>query len=752
MGCLSSKESKDSVEPEDDSSDDPPAGDHGSLTGADEGKKKSARDRAAGSGTGDAAKPVPIGRSFHEDIPSPGSGPANVLKKRVIPSRDANEGADVAGSDDELEAQLRAPSAPSPTAAAAAEEEAAAEAKRKKKKDKNRLTDLEDYDLEAEDPDTTEEMLRKRASRRAGESKVMQKVFGDIDDFSDEDTPRGVLKPLTPRVPLTGPGAGPLGSKTPLFGTGPLVPGAGARKSGLAPLAPLGAPPAPLGGAAPLDAPAMGSFLAPVRRANSRPITPIEPEPVVREGGDLTRAERDAAEPEAAAPDPADDGGDFEWRDDEADPAVAPDPADDGGDFEWRDDEADPAAAPDPADDGGDFEWRDDEAGGDEAGEDDVERHAAATKLQAAHRGKAARSKVARLKAELAEAALADPGYDEDEFEAEGAAPGLDEHAAATRLQAVQRGRAARAEVARLKSEIRRAEAETEPRDAVEDAYEDEFEDEFETEDAGGDDAERHAAATKLQAAHRGKAARSKVARLKAELAEAVLAEPERADEAEGATGEDVAELKARVRAAEAESQVEDEYEDEFETEESPAPVDDPPARFDRERAPAGPDLLEELYGKGGAGGEDAFDAEDHFYEPDELETPAQTPRPETNGGGVDPSADPDREPGGVVENPDDVWGGLQQSYAIDANAGDATLDGSTEGDLTPRGGAELALDKGASPHPADDAFRDEGGLDEGDGEGWAEGAGLDDGLEAGGEVDYDDFGELEDAEEDDVF
>ena len=700
------------------------------MTGADEGKKKSARDRAAGSGTGDAAKPVPIGRSFHEDVPSPGSGPANVLKKRVIPSRDANEGADVAGSDDELEAQLRAPSAPSPTAAAAAEEEAAAEAKRKKKKDKNRLTDLEDYDLEAEDPDTTEEMLRKRASRRAGESKVMQKVFGDIDDFSDEDTPRGVLKPLTPRVPLTGPGAGPLGSKTPLFGTGPLVPGAGARKSGLAPLAPLGAPPAPLGGAAPLDAPAMGSFLAPVRRANSRPITPIEPEPIVREVSDLTRAERDAAEPEAAAPDPAGDGGDFEWRDDEADPAVAPDPADDGGDFEWRDDEA----------------------GGDEAGEDDAERHAAATKLQAAHRGKAARSKVARLKAELADAALADPGYDEDEFEAEGAAPGLDEHAAATRLQAVQRGRAARAEVARLKSEIRRAEAETEPRDAVEDAYEDEFEDDFETEDAGGDDAERHAAATKLQAAHRGKAARSKVARLKAELAEAVLAEPERAAEAEGATGEDVAELKARVRAAEAESRVEDEYEDEFETEESPAPVDDPPARFDRERAPAGPDLLEELYGQGGAGGEDAFDAEDHFYEPDELETPAQTPRPETNGGGVDPSADPDREPGGVVENPDDVWSGLQQSYAVDANAGDATLDGSTEGDLAPRGGAELALDEGASPHPADDAFRDEGGLDEGDGEGWAEGAGLDDGLEAGGEGDYDDFGELEDAEEDDVF
>ena len=700
------------------------------MTGADEGKKKSARDRAAGSGTGDAAKPVPIGRSFHEDVPSPGSGPANVLKKRVIPSRDANEGADVAGSDDELEAQLRAPSAPSPTAAAAAEEEAAAEAKRKKKKDKNRLTDLEDYDLEAEDPDTTEEMLRKRASRRAGESKVMQKVFGDIDDFSDEDTPRGVLKPLTPRVPLTGPGAGPLGSKTPLFGTGPLVPGAGARKSGLAPLAPLGAPPAPLGGAAPLDAPAMGSFLAPVRRANSRPITPIEPEPIVREVSDLTRAERDAAEPEAAAPDPAGDGGDFEWRDDEADPAVAPDPADDGGDFEWRDDEA----------------------GGDEAGEDDAERHAAATKLQAAHRGKAARSKVARLKAELADAALADPGYDEDEFEAEGAAPGLDEHAAATRLQAVQRGRAARAEVARLKSEIRRAEAETEPRDAVEDAYEDEFEDDFETEDAGGDDAERHAAATKLQAAHRGKAARSKVARLKAELAEAVLAEPERAAEAEGATGEDVAELKARVRAAEAESRVEDEYEDQFETEESPAPVDDPPARFDRERAPAGPDLLEELYGQGGAGGEDAFDAEDHFYEPDELETPAQTPRPETNGGGVDPSADPDREPGGVVENPDDVWSGLQQSYAVDANAGDATLDGSTEGDLAPRGGAELALDEGASPHPADDAFRDEGGLDEGDGEGWAEGAGLDDGLEAGGEVDYDDFGELEDAEEDDVF
>ena len=293
---------------------------------------------------------------------------------------------------------------------------------------------------------------------------------------------------------------------------------------------------------------------------------------------------------------------------------------------------------------------------------------------------------MARLKAELAEASAGGPRrYDEDEFEAEGAAPGLDEHAAATRLQAVQRGRAARAEVARLKSEIRRAEAETEPRDAVEDAYEDEFEDEFETEDAGGDDAERHAAATKLQAAHRGKAARSKVARLKAELAEAVLAEPERADEAEGATGEDVAELKARVRRRRRSRRSRTSTRTSSRRRKAPRRWTIHRARFDRERAPAGPDLLEELYGQGGAGGEDAFDAEDHFYEPDELETPAQTPRPETNGGGVDPSADPDREPGGVVENSDDVWGGLQ-SYAIDANAGDATLDGSTEGDLAPRG------------------------------------------------------------------
>ena len=64
----------------------------------------------------------------------------------------------------------------------------AAAAKKKKKKDKSRLTDLEDYDLEGEDPETTEEMLRRKASKKAGDSRVLQKVFGDIDDIDSPST------------------------------------------------------------------------------------------------------------------------------------------------------------------------------------------------------------------------------------------------------------------------------------------------------------------------------------------------------------------------------------------------------------------------------------------------------------------------------------------------------------------------------------------------------------------------------------
>ena len=173
-----------------------------------------------------------------------------------------------------------------------------------------------------------------------------------------------------------------------------------------------------------------------------------------------TAREEEERRVDAAAPaEPTDPDGDFEWRDDAGGTApspaphsFAPDPAD--GDFEWRDDELDaptptpPSFAHDPTEE--DLEWRDDEL-----------------------------------------------------------APRLDEHAAATRLQAAQRGRAARARVAQLKAELRRAE--TEVACPTEDTYEDEFEDDFEVEESAPDDErERHAAATKLQAAQRGKKSRGR--------------------------------------------------------------------------------------------------------------------------------------------------------------------------------------------------------------------------------------------------
>ena len=112
-----------------------------------------------------------------------------MLTKRVV-STDGGGVADAPlDSDDELEARMRAPRVtPSGVPAGAEADADAAAAKKKKKKDKSRLTDLEDYDLEGEDPETTEEMLRRKASKKAGDSRVLQKVFGDIDDISDDDT------------------------------------------------------------------------------------------------------------------------------------------------------------------------------------------------------------------------------------------------------------------------------------------------------------------------------------------------------------------------------------------------------------------------------------------------------------------------------------------------------------------------------------------------------------------------------------
>ena len=592
MGCLSSKAKNDSVEP----IDQPPEGDHGSLTGGDGGDRtstsaQSGASRGSGmSGPGD--KPVPKARRFTEDGAFVATGPRGVLTKRVV-STDGDGGADAPlDSDDELEAQIRAPRAtPSGVPAGAeADADAAAAKKKKKKKDKNRLTDLEDYDLEGEDPETTEEMLRRKASKKAGDSRVMQKVFGDIDDISDDDTPRGG------RLPALGPlGAGPLGGPAPGFGGGPLVVGAGVRKPGLAPLAPLGAR-AP----SPSDTPPMASFLAPVRRPAAAQITPGEPTPVYRR--DEPAREDEERRIDAAAPaEPTDPDGDFEWRDDEhgaapspAPPSFAPDPAD--GDFEWRDDElgapspAPPSFAHDPAEE--DLEWRDDEL-----------------------------------------------------------APRLDEHAAATRLQAAQRGRAARARVAELKAELRRAEAEV--ASPAEGAYEDEFEDDFE-----------------------------------AESPPPAPAEPQ--------------------------------VEVEAEKTHSPMP------------AAPGPSILDELYELEDHE-KDALDEDDHF-EPEELETPMQTPRKEVPGAAQPPSP--------VPESAEDPWSGFQETYGNSGEGGgelDDTFERADERRETvvakddPHSNGNVA--DSSPPQPV--------------GDGWADGD-LDDGLEAGGEVDYDDV--LEDVEDDDVF
>ena len=135
-----------------------------------------------------ARQAVPKARRFTEDGAFVATGPRGVLTKRVV-STDGGVADAPLDSDDELEARMRAPRVtPSGSSRGSRGGRRAAAAKKKKKKDKSRLTDLEDYDLEGEDPETTEEMLRRKASKKAGDSRVLQKVFGDIDDISDEDT------------------------------------------------------------------------------------------------------------------------------------------------------------------------------------------------------------------------------------------------------------------------------------------------------------------------------------------------------------------------------------------------------------------------------------------------------------------------------------------------------------------------------------------------------------------------------------
>ena len=147
-------------------------------------------------------------------------------------------------------------------------------------------------------------------------------------------------------------------------------------------------------------------------------------------------------------------------------------------------------------------------------------RRAAAVKLQAMQRGRAARAK---LKAEHDEAAAKRAAVEAKLLTEEAADAAFDgteeEHTAATKLQAVQRGRAARAEVERLKIE---REAALEAEKATE---EKEMTIMFEG------SKEQHAAATKIQALARGRAARSGMQRMRDEKdsAEAASADSEAA-------------------------------------------------------------------------------------------------------------------------------------------------------------------------------------------------------------------------------
>ena len=311
MGCVSSKEVKDASVA---GSNPSPAGDHGSLVDDEAREKSSASFTAPSSVSGDS-RPVPQARRFLDDGPSTSSGlpPAS---RRSAPSVSAGGLGDAPlDSDDELEAQMRAPprarAAPAEADDAADAEAARREKKAKKKRDKHRVTDLEAHDLEGEDPETRTEMLRRRASRRAAEteSAAMRRVFGDVDDFSDGDfSPEG-----SPRKGegSTAPMGGPLGE--------PLITGAVVRRAGRGTrdaLAPLGGALKPLeprtGGAAP----ALDAFLA-----QGASFAPKEPLGSLTEGPRVPEEQTPAAPPAPPEPAPVDD---FVWRDDEREEDAAP--------------------------------------------------------------------------------------------------------------------------------------------------------------------------------------------------------------------------------------------------------------------------------------------------------------------------------------------------------------------------------------------------------------------------------------------
>ena len=70
-------------------------------------------------------------------------------------------------------------------------------ASKKKKRDRSRLTDLDAFDLEGEEPGTASARLTKHASKKVGDvgivsARVRKAVFGELEDLSDDElTPRG---------------------------------------------------------------------------------------------------------------------------------------------------------------------------------------------------------------------------------------------------------------------------------------------------------------------------------------------------------------------------------------------------------------------------------------------------------------------------------------------------------------------------------------------------------------------------------
>lgn len=229
MGCFASKEvTETSVS----SAHHAPKGDHGSLV---DPRGNNASKSFAASSSSDAAwgetKPKPQSRRFLDDgRGGAGRGNGKTVRRGEASANAPNGGA--YGSDDELEAQMASDSGNAVDAAADDAETERLERKAKKKRDKNRITDLEAYDLEEEDAGTKTEMLRRRAERNAAASNVMKKVFADVDDLSDSEfSPSASPRKGSSSFLLGGRVPGPIG--------GGLITGAAVRNNGRG-LAPLG--------------------------------------------------------------------------------------------------------------------------------------------------------------------------------------------------------------------------------------------------------------------------------------------------------------------------------------------------------------------------------------------------------------------------------------------------------------------------------------------------------------------------------